>query len=74
MRIGYEQLENGIRNVLNRPGPVVCDVLLDPDQPFEPRVSAKQLPEGKMISSNLEDMSPFLNESELAENMIALPK
>jgi acetolactate synthase-1/2/3 large subunit len=70
MRIGYDQLESGIQSTLQMPGPVVCDVLLDPDQPFEPRVSARQLPDGKIVSSNLEDMTPFLNEKELAENML----
>ena len=70
MRIGYDQLESGIQSALQMPGPVVCDVLLDPDQPFEPRVSARQLPDGRIVSSNLEDMTPFLDEKELAENML----
>lgn len=70
MRIGYKQLEKGIQDVLQMPGPVVCDVLLDPNQPFEPRVSSKQLPDGRIVSSNLEDMNPFLDEKELAENML----
>jgi acetolactate synthase-1/2/3 large subunit len=70
MRMGYEQLESGIREALAHPGPVVCDVLLDPDQPFEPRISSKQLPDGRIVSSNLEDMFPFLDAQELAENML----
>lgn len=70
MRIGYDQLEDGIQSALQMPGPVICDVLLDPDQPFEPRISARQLPDGRIVSSNLEDMSPFLDEKEFAENML----
>ena len=70
MRIGYKQLENGIQEVIKTPGPVVCDVLLDPNQPFEPRVSSRQLPDGRIVSSNLEDMYPFLEKQELAENML----
>jgi acetolactate synthase-1/2/3 large subunit len=70
MRIGYGQLENGIQSALQMPGPMICDVLLDPDQPFEPRVSARQLPDGRIVSSNLEDMTPLLDEKELAENML----
>ena len=70
MRIGYDQLESGIKHALQLPGPVVCDVILDPDQPFEPRVGARQLPDGRIVSSNLEDMTPFLDEKELAENML----
>jgi acetolactate synthase-1/2/3 large subunit len=70
LRIGYRQLEKGIQDVLQMSGPVVCDVLLDSNQPFEPRVSARQLPDGRIVSSNLEDMSPLLDENELAENML----
>lgn len=70
LKIDYDQLESGIQSALRIPGPVICDVLLDPNQPFEPRVSARQLPDGKIVSSNLEDMSPFLDDQELAENMI----
>jgi acetolactate synthase-1/2/3 large subunit len=69
LRISYDQLESGIRDVLKFSGPIVCDVLLDPDQPFEPRISSKQLPDGRIVSSNLEDMFPFLDPQELAENM-----
>lgn len=70
IRIEYAQLDSGIQSALQMSGPVICDVLLDPNQPFEPRVSARQLPDGKIVSSNLEDMSPFLTEQELAENRI----
>ena len=70
LRIGYDELEKGIQEVLIQTGPVVCDVLLDPDQPFEPRISSKQLPDGRIVSSNLEEMYPFLDDQELAENML----
>jgi acetolactate synthase-1/2/3 large subunit len=69
-RIGYDGLEAGLQTALEQPGPFVCDVMLDPDQPFEPRVSSKQLPDGRIVSSNLEDMYPFLDKQELAENML----
>ena len=70
MRIGYDQLESGIQSALQMSGPVICDVFLDPDQPFEPRISARQLPDGRIVSSNLEDMTPFLDDKELAGNML----
>jgi acetolactate synthase-1/2/3 large subunit len=69
-RIDYPNMDEFIRKALDQEGPVVCDVLLDPEQPFEPRVAARQLPNGQMISSNLEDMSPFLDDKEFAENML----
>jgi acetolactate synthase I/II/III large subunit len=70
VRMDYKNMDSVFKNVLDQKGPTVCDVLLDPDQPFEPRVSARQLPNGQMVSSNLEDMSPFLNDQEFAENML----
>jgi acetolactate synthase-1/2/3 large subunit len=68
--LGVGQLEKGIMDALQIAGPVICDVLLDPNQPFEPRVSSRQLKDGSIVSSNLEDMSPFLDDKELAENML----
>jgi acetolactate synthase I/II/III large subunit len=70
MRLGVGQLEKGIQDSLQMAGPVICDVLLDPNQFFEPRVSARQLSDGSIVSSNMEDMSPFLDDNELAENML----
>ena len=69
VRIGYDGLEQGIRSVLNTTGPIVCDVLLDTEQPFEPRITSRQLPDGTIISSPLEDMFPFLSNDELNENL-----
>ena len=44
--------------------------MIDPAQPFNPRVSSKRLPDGQMITAPLEDMFPFLPEEELRSNMI----
>jgi acetolactate synthase-1/2/3 large subunit len=51
-------------------GPALIDVVLDPNQEFEPRSRARQLPDGRIVSPNLEDMSPFLDETELMDNVI----
>ncbi len=52
-------------------GPALIDVMLDPDQQFEPRSRAKQLPDGRIVSPPLEDMYPFLDEDELKSNIIS---
>jgi acetolactate synthase I/II/III large subunit len=59
-----------VREALQQPGPTLVDVVLDPDQEFEPRSRAKQLPDGKIVSPPLEDMYPFLGAEELAANTI----
>jgi acetolactate synthase-1/2/3 large subunit len=63
-------LDSAIRATLAIDGPAVCEVVLDAAQPFSPRVSSKRLPDGTMVTAPLEDMFPFLSESELAENMV----
>jgi acetolactate synthase-1/2/3 large subunit len=49
-------------------GPLVMIVRLDPDQPFEPKVASRKLPDGTMVSSPPEDMSPFLPREILRAN------
>jgi acetolactate synthase-1/2/3 large subunit len=51
-------------------GPALIDVVLDPAQEFEPRSRARQLPDGRIVSPNLEDMYPFLDPHELKDNVI----
>jgi acetolactate synthase I/II/III large subunit len=51
-------------------GPALIDVVLDPNQEFEPRSKARQLADGRIVSPNLEDMYPFLDETELMDNLI----
>jgi acetolactate synthase-1/2/3 large subunit len=55
---------------LTADGPSLVDVELDPNQEFEPRSRARQLPDGRIVSPNLEDMYPFLDETELKDNVI----
>ena len=54
----------------NAPGPALCRVNLDPEQEFEPRLKSRQLPDGTLVSPNLEDMYPFLSAEELASNLL----
>jgi acetolactate synthase I/II/III large subunit len=62
-----------LMDVLNGPGPALCEVLLDPEQQFEPRVSSRQLPDGRMVSAALEDLHPFLSREELRDNLLIPP-
>ena len=56
--------------VLNTPGPYLCEVMLDDTQGFEPRMSSRQLEDGTIVSPSLEDMYPFLDRAELERNML----
>jgi acetolactate synthase-1/2/3 large subunit len=69
-RVDGEDFERILLQALDAPGPVLCDVILDPDQFFEPKLSSRQLSDGRMVSSPLEDMAPFLSREELQANML----
>ncbi len=64
------ELDQKIEKVLSMEGPVICDVFVSREQNFEPKSSAKRLPDGTMASPPLEDLSPFLSEEEMERNMI----
>ncbi len=59
-----------IRATLDGAGPAICKVALDPAQPFAPKLSSRRLDDGRMVSSPLEDMAPFLPRDEFAANML----
>jgi acetolactate synthase-1/2/3 large subunit len=47
--------------------------MLDPAQPFEPKLAARPLPDGRIVSPPLEDMFPFLSRDELQKNILVPP-
>lgn len=48
--------------------PVICEVVVDPKQSFEPKLSSKVLPDGTIVSPPLDDMFPFLSREEYEGN------
>jgi acetolactate synthase-1/2/3 large subunit len=62
-------LRSQVRRVLDRPGPVVCDVVCVRDEVRAPRLSSVQLPDGSFVSKPLEDLWPFLGRDEFESNM-----
>ena len=70
LRLDQPDYGDQLTALLAADGPALVEVMLDPDQEFEPRTSSKILPDGRMVSAPLEDMYPFLGEDELRENML----
>jgi acetolactate synthase-1/2/3 large subunit len=58
-------IKQQIVDALNIEGPVIIEAVIDPQQFFEPKLSARQLPDGSMVSPSLEDMFPFLPDEEM---------
>lgn len=57
-----------INEVLSAKGPVFCEVIVDPKQNFVPKLSSKVLPDGKIVSPEIDDMFPFLDRTEYEMN------
>lgn len=58
-----------VDEVLALEGPVFCEIFTDTDQVWEPKSSAKKLPDGSLVSPPLEDLAPFLPREELKKQM-----
>lgn len=69
-RLDQPDFRRDVTTILQAPGPHVCEVIIDPAQGFEPKLSSRRLPDGRMVSSSLEDMAPFLDREELAANLL----
>lgn len=69
-RIDGPDFEEDIQSILDADGPYLAQVILDPNQQFEPRTSSRQLDDGRIVSAPLEDMYPFLDRDELAKNLL----
>jgi acetolactate synthase-1/2/3 large subunit len=63
-------LREEIARVLSRPGPLVCDVHVVPDEVRQPRLSSVQRADGSFVSKPLEDLWPFLDRDEFRGNML----
>ena len=67
----YSECASQIPVALAGSDAVFCEVFIDKTQNFEPKLASKRLEDGRMVSSPLEDMYPFLDSKELADNMIS---
>jgi acetolactate synthase-1/2/3 large subunit len=48
--------------------PAFCEIVVDPQQNFEPKLSSKILPDGAIVSPQIDDMFPFLDKEEYEAN------
>lgn len=69
IRIGCNNEFDRIRDVLAQKGPVICEVMVDTCQKFEPKAASKRLEDGSMVSAPLEDLAPFLPREVLERQM-----
>jgi len=65
-------IKKQLQRVLTETGPFICEVVVDPNQNFEPKLTSKLLPDGTFLTPSLEDMFPFLSEEEMKQNKFQL--
>ena len=63
----HEEVQGKIDRVLNEKGYVICEVMQDYEQMIEPRIMSKKLDDGSIVSPSLEDLYPFLSETEIQD-------
>lgn len=62
-------MEQDIKDVLNSSDAIICEVMVEKEYGFAPKLSARKLDDGTMVSPSLEDMYPFLDRKEFEENI-----
>ncbi len=69
----HTNIREKIREILETPGPVICNVNVSISQTVAPKVISKLNPDGSVVSKPMEDMWPFLDREEFKKNMIIKP-
>jgi len=64
---GAESLDTVLAAVMTWKGPLICEVVLDPDQIWAPKLQSKLLEDGTFYTPPLDDMYPFLDQTEIEE-------
>ena len=63
------EMKAAVDAALAQQGPVFTEIFTDTRQTWEPKSSARRLPDGRLISPPLEDLAPFLPREELKRQM-----
>jgi acetolactate synthase-1/2/3 large subunit len=66
----HDELAGAIGSALAAEGPALCEIVVDPDVSFAPKLAAKAHPDGRITSPPLEDLSPFLSREVLRANLM----
>jgi acetolactate synthase-1/2/3 large subunit len=66
----WSDFETVMPKVQNETGPVICEVFMDPEQLFVPKLGLVPQKDGSIVSPPLEDLSPLLSREAMRKNMI----
>ena len=66
-----KELNNKLKKILNNDIAEIIEVRIDPKKHLYPKLTSQIGPDGKMSTSPLEDLYPFINREELKKIMIS---
>jgi acetolactate synthase-1/2/3 large subunit len=64
-----DNLQNDLEKILTNKS-FICEIIIDPSEKMEPKLSSEIKKDGTIVSKPLEDMYPFLDRKIFNENMI----
>ena len=67
------EIEAKVAEALSGNDPVLCEVIVSDKQNFEPKLSSKVLPDGRIVSPPIDDMFPFLDREEFDALKASIP-
>ena len=67
----HKDLIKKVKNVLSPMKPIICELMINPDQIQAPRAIPKYKEDGTSEQTPIEDLYPFIGKGELRKNMIA---
>lgn len=68
-----DSLKEDIYNVLNMDGPVICELMVDPNHKTLPKASVYKKRDGSFSTRPMEDLAPFLDREEFYSNLLIKP-
>ena len=66
----WDNCDEILNQVQGTDGPVICEVFMDPEQLFVPKLSLEVKPNGDLVSPPIEDLSPLVSLEDLTKSMI----
>jgi acetolactate synthase-1/2/3 large subunit len=69
----WKDFFNVIPTINKEKCPIICDVFMDPEQSFYPKLSLTLAADNKIVSPPLEDLSPLLDRKRFFSEMIISP-
>jgi acetolactate synthase-1/2/3 large subunit len=68
-----QNLKNDLQKTLNTSGPIICELIVDPEHKTFPKASVYKKSDGSFATRPMEDLAPFLDREEFINNLLIKP-